>query len=196
MIAPRTLAQRIADARLAQMLPAIEATLKPLFPDVSVRSLAGKIDMSDVIDGAIFAPPLIAPTLTRWRAPVGVSGGYMVPVELAAYVVAEEMAIGALATRRETVAHALTFGLLEILADLDVPRWGLTNITSPEEAEARPVFTAQAYAKGTAYYAVTWRQSLISLGADPLAREAYTDVESVEDGETVSWPEDLTGAPA
>lgn len=195
MIAPRTLAQRIADARLVQVVPAVEATLKPLFPDVSVRSLAGKIDMSDVIEGSIFQPPAIYVALTRWRAPVGIGGGYTVPVELAAYVVTEEMAIGALSTRRETVAHALTMGLLEILADLDVPRWGLTNITSPEEAEARPLFTAEAYAKGTAYYAVTWRQNLIALGADPLARVPYTEVESVQDGETVTWPVDLSEAP-
>lgn len=195
MITPRTLAARIQEARLAQLLPAIEGTLKPLFPDVSVKSLAGKIDMSDVIEGSVWQPPVIAVALTRWRAPVGVGGGYQVPVDLAAYVVTEDMAIGALATRRETAAHALTMGVLEILADLDVPRWGLINITSPEEAEARPVFTAAAYAKGTAYYAVTWRQSLISLGSDPLARVPYTDVESVEDGEAVTWPVDLSEAP-
>lgn len=195
MIVPRTLTQRIADARLAQLLPAVETTLNPLFPDVSVRTLAGKVDVSDVIDGSIFLPPLIAVTLTRWRAPVQVGGGYQVPVDLAAYVITEEMAIGATAVRRETVAHALSMGLLEILADLDVPRWGLDRITSPEEADARPIFTSEAYAKGVAYYAVTWRQNLIDLGTDPTARVPYTDVESVEDGIVTTWPQDLSGEP-
>lgn len=195
MIAPRTLVQRLAEARLAQLAPAVEATLKPLFPDVSVVTLAGKIDVSDVIEGSIFQPPVIAVTLTRWRAPVNVGGGYAVPVDLAAYVVTEEMAIGDLAVRRESVAHALSMGILEILTDLDTPRWGLDSIGSPEDAEARPLFTAQAYAAGVAYYAVTWRQYLLALGTDPLARVPYTTVESVDADGTTIWPPDLSGEP-
>jgi hypothetical protein len=195
MITCRTLVERLADARLAQLAPAVEATLKPLFPDVSVVTLAGKIDVSDVIEGSIFQPPVIAVTLTRWRGPVDVGGGFAVPVELAAYVVTEEMAIGDLAVRREVVAHALSMGLLEILADLDTPRWGLDRISSPEDAEARPIFTAHAYAQGVAYYAVTWRQHLLGLGTDPLARIAYSGVESVDEGVATAWPPDLSGEP-
>lgn len=195
MIAPQSLAARIATARLAQVLPAVKATLKPLFTDVTVETLAGKIDMSDVDEGSIWQPPVIAVTLTRWRAPVQIGGGWQIPMELAAYVVTEEQAIGTTAVSRETVAHALSMGLLEILADLDVPRWGFDRITNPEEAESRPIFTSKVYAKGLAFYAVTWRQSLIGLGTDPNPPATFTDVESVEDGVVITWPQDLSGEP-
>lgn len=196
MIAPQTLAQRLAGARLPGLLTAVEGTLKPLFPGVSVRTLAGKVDMSDVVEGSVFAAPAIAVTLTRWRAPPDVSGGYALEVDLAAYVVTEETVVGARAVRREAVAHALTAGLIDILADDDASRWGLRSISAPQAAEARPVFTAESYAKGTAYYAVTWRQSLVEMRATPLARMPYGAVESIEDGTVTGWPEDLSGAPA
>lgn len=195
MIAPATLAQRLEATRLLELPLAVEATLKPLFLGITVRTLAGKIDMSDVIEGEAYQPPMIAVTLTRWRAPVAVNGRVDLPVELAAYVVTEETALGATWVTREAVAYALTAGLMDILTDFDTSRWGLTSISEPEEIEARPIFTAQAFAKGVAYYSVTWRQTLLGLGSDPLARMVYTGVESVDDGVTTVWPPDLSEAP-
>lgn len=192
MIAPLTIAQRLAASRLVGFLPAIEGTLKPLFPGVTVRSHPGRLDVSDLIEKDIFLPPMIALALTRWRGPVAVDSSWRIAVECAAYVVTEDMAVGGRMVPRQEVAHALSHGLLDILADLDVPRWGLPAITSPERAEARPLFTSETFAAGAAYYVVTWEQSLIGLGADPLARvligepvEAMWDgqVETVDDGD-------------
>lgn len=182
MITPATIAQRLAASRLVGLMPAIEDTLKPLFPGVTVRSHPGRIDVSDVIEQSIFQPPMIALALTRWRGPVAVDGSWRIEVECAAYVVTEDMALGPRRVPRQEVAHALSHGLLDILADLDAPRWGLPAITSPERAEARPLFTALTYAKGAAYYAVSWQQSLIGEGQDPLARALLTDVQAVWDG--------------
>lgn len=195
MIAPRTLAQRLADARVAQLVSAIVASLKPLFPGVEVRELPGRIDISDIIAGDVFPPPMIGVTFSRVRQPIHVDGSYNLPVELVAYIVTEEMAINGRAERREALAHAIGFGLFEILADYDAPRWGLTSIRLPEEAEMRPLMTAQSYTKGVAYYALTWRQALLGMGADPLARMPYTRTEAVEDGVVVDYPADLSGAP-
>lgn len=180
MIMPRTLAQRLTESRLAGLPAAVRDTLRPLFPDVAVQTMAGKLDVSDLLDGETFQPPLIAVTLTRWRAPVAVDGSWSVPVDLAAYVVTADMAVGAKALRREEVAWAICHGLLVILSDLDMGRWGLSLITLPDEAEARPVFTSQTFAKGVGYYAVTWRQRLLGEGDDPLARTLITQT---------NWPE-------
>lgn len=195
MIAPRTLAQRLADARVAQLVTSIVATLRPLFPDVEVRELPGRIDISDIIAGTIFAPPMIGVTFSRVRQPIHVDGSYDLPVELVAYIVTEEMAINGRSERREAIAHAIGFGLFELLAGYDAPRWGLTSIRLPEEAEMRPLVTSESYAKGVAYYALTWRQALLGMGADPLARMPYTGAEAVEDGAVVEFPADLSGAP-
>ncbi|NJL32992.1 MAG: hypothetical protein HC893_02995 [Chloroflexaceae bacterium] len=175
MIAPQTISQRLAASRLVGLLPAIEGALKPLFPDVTVRAHPGRIDVSDLIEKDIFLPPMIAVALTRWRGPVAVDGSWRIEVECAAYIVTEDMAVAGRAVPRQEVAHAIGHGLLDILADLDAPRWGLPAITSPERAEARPLFTSETFARGAAYYVVTWEQSLIGLGADPLARVLVAD---------------------
>lgn len=180
MIMPRTLAQRLTESRLAALPPAVCETLRPLFPDVTVQAMAGKIDVSDVLDGETFQPPLISVTMTRWRAPVAVDGSWSVPVDLAAYVVTADMALAGKAVRREEAAWAICHGLLAVLADFDLGRWGLQLISLPDEAEARPVFTSQTFAKGVGYYAVTWRQRLLGEGADPLERTLITRTE---------WPE-------
>lgn len=195
MIAPRTLAQRLEDARVARLVSAIVATLKPLFIGVEVRELPGRIDISDIIAGDIFPPPMIGVTFSRVRQPINVGGTYDLPVDLMAFIVTEERAIGAKSARRETIAHAIGFGLFEILADLDVSRWGVESISSPEDAEMRPLVTSHSFAKGVAYYALSWRQVLRGLGTDPLERMPYTGVQSAPDGETVDWPPDLSGAP-
>jgi hypothetical protein len=182
MIAPATIAERLAGSRLVGFLPAIEAALKPLFPGVTVRSHPGRIDVSDLIEKDIFLPPMIAVALTRWRGPVGVGGDWTLALECAAYVVTEDMAIAGRATPRQEVAFALSHGLIAVLADWETARWGLSSITAPEDAEVRPLFTSETFAKGSAFYAVTWKQSLIGLGPDPLARVLVTDVESGWDG--------------
>lgn len=195
MIAPRSLQERLSEGRLTALLPAIESTLKTHFPGVEVRSLAGKIDMSDVLEGAVIQPPAIAVALVRWRAPGDVGARCPLDLDLAAYVITEETVLAARSERREVVAWAISEGLLEILADLDVARWGMKAITSPDAAEARPLFTAETYARGTAYYAVTWKQRLLPSAEGPLERMAYSEVESVQDGDIITWPLDMSEAP-
>ena len=196
MIEPRTIAQRLGDTRLAGLTGSVVATLKPLFVGVDVRVLPGRIDISDIIAGDNFPAPMIGVTAARIRQPIGVGGAYDLPVDLVAYIVTEEMGIGTRAEKREVIAYALGVGLFEILADLDVARWGLASIGSPEDAELKPLMTAKAYAAGTAYYALTWRQTLFGFGADPLERQPYgVIVQSVEDGLPVAYPPDLGNWP-
>lgn len=196
MIAPRTIAQRLAETRLVGLTKAVAATLRPLFPGVDVRTLPGKLDLSDVLENETFVAPMIAITTTSWIVQRQVSGSYALLVELAAYVITADTVLGASVVSRDAVAYALTGGLLDILEDYDTARWGLPKITSPEAAAARPMFTALTYDKGTAYYAVTWRQQLIALGSPVLEPVAVEEVQSVEDGVTVTWPPDLSEAPA
>ncbi|QFR32384.1 hypothetical protein [Ancylobacter sp. TS-1] len=195
MIAPRTLAQRIEEARVAELVSAVVATLKPLYPGVDVRDLPGRIDIADIIAGDVFAPPMIGVTFGRVRQPILVGGSYDLPVDMLAYIVVEETAIGARSVPRETVAHAIGAGLFEILADLDAPRWGLNKIRLPEDAEMRPLVTAKAYAQGVAYYAMSWRQVLLGMGTDPLARPQSVSFETVLDGVVVPVPDDLSEEP-
>ncbi|MDC7787361.1 hypothetical protein PQJ75_13560 [Rhodoplanes sp. TEM] len=189
MIAPATIAERLAASRLVGFLPAVEAGLKPLFPGVTVRSHPGRIDVSDLIEKEVFLPPMIAVALTRWRGPIVVDGSWRLTVECAAYVVTEDMAVAlagpngpARATPRQEVAFALSHGVLDVLADWETARWGLQSITSPDKAEARPLFTSETFGKGAAFYAVTWEQSLFGFGADPLVRVLVSGMEAVRDG--------------
>lgn len=196
VIEPRTIAQRLGDTRLAGLPGAVVATLKPLFVGVDVRVLPGRIDISDIIAGDNFPAPMMGVTAARIRQPIGVGGSYNLPVDLVAYIVTEDMALGTRAEKREVIAYALGLGLFEILADLDMARWGLTSIGSPEDAELKPLMTAKAYAAGTAYYALAWRQTLLGFGIDPLERQPYgAIVGAVEDGVPVEYPADLGSWP-
>ena len=190
MIAARTLSERLAVARLAALPDAMTAILRPLFPDVTVRTHPGRIDVADVVAGDIFQPPMIAVSVIGATAPVQVPGQYDIVAECAAYVVTEEMAISGRSTPREQVALALCHGLLDILADFQTPRWGLGDITRPAEMRAQPLFTALSYQKGFCFYAVTWRQTLFAEGA-PMTPPMPTErLETIEDGETITlWPE-------
>lgn len=147
-----------------------------------METLAGKIDMSDVIEGSIWLPPVIAVTLTRWRAPVQIGGGWQMPLELAAYVVTEEMAIGATAVRRRRQPMPSPWGSWRSWP-ISTCRAGVST-ASPTRKRPRPDRSSppRSTPRGCAYYAVTWRQSLIGLGTDPNPPEVYTGVESVEDG--------------
>jgi len=90
-------------------------------------------------------------------------------------------------------AIAIGVGIVEILAGLDTPqRWGLSDIGGPHAIRLRPLFTALTFEKGSAFYAVTWRQKLFAEG-EPMPGPVPTErLETVEDGETVVlWPEEV-----
>ncbi|HEY0328819.1 MAG TPA: hypothetical protein VGC77_06925 [Rhodopseudomonas sp.] len=172
MIAPATLSERLAASTLVGYLAAIEAALKPLFPDVTVRQHPGRIEISDIVEKDIFNPPMIAVTAAKWRLDTNLDGSWNLPIETVAYVVTEDVAIGGRAWRRQEVAHALSIGLLDVLGDLNASRWGLRSINAPQKVEARPLFTSETFAKGSAFYVVTWEQTLSAIGASPLTRPA------------------------
>lgn len=189
MIEARTLAERISSTRLAALPTAVADTLRPLFPDLTVRTHPGRIDVADVAAGDIFNPPMIAVSVISAGGPVQVAGQFDLVAECAAYVITQEMAIDSRSTPRDQVALAICQGLLEILADMDAPRWGLPSITSPTDMRAQPLFTAISYEKGFCFYAVTWRQTLFAEGQPMDPPMATVRLETVQDGQVVTlWP--------
>ncbi|PZA12466.1 hypothetical protein DNX69_10860 [Rhodopseudomonas palustris] len=193
MIVPATISERLAASALVGYLAAVEATLKPLFPDITVRQHPGRIDVSDIVEKDIFTPPMIALAAVKWKLDGDLAGSWDLPVEAAAYIVTEDMALGGRAWRRQEVAHALSVGLLGVLGDLDASRWGLLRIAPPQKVEARPLFTSEVFAKGAAYYVVTWEQTLKGFGSSPLERPPIAEPQIFDfDGEPV---DDSDGAP-
>ncbi|KZM49453.1 hypothetical protein [Labrenzia sp. OB1] len=175
---------------------AISSVLEEQLQGVAVRSHPGKLDIYDVVSRDLVKSPGIALGWTQIRAMRQTAGHYCLPVEFAAYVVVEDLADRQRGRRfpRERVAHAIGTRLLAILNDPDLADWGLANIGLPESDPApvfRPMFTATAYQKGTAYYAVTWTQELVGLGPDFLAgaTPAFT-VPDEERGPGLKFPDD------
>lgn len=164
----RTLAQRLAAARLAPAHKAIVASLKPHFPDVQVVRHPGRVDVADLVAKDIFSAPALAIAATRARPQREHNGEYGLEVEWTGYVIAEDKVIAGRRVERDEIGHAIGEGLIEILQAETVCRWGLTDITDPafDGAQAlRPVFTVKSYERGVALYAVTWSQTLLNLGA-------------------------------
>lgn len=194
MIEPATIAQRLDRAALVIFLDAVEARLKVLFPDVTVRQHPGRIDVSDIIEKDVFNPPMLAVAAIRWKFDGDLDGSWNLDVEAAVYVVTADTAVGTKSVRRQEIAHALSQGVLEILGDIDAHRWELPcGISSPEKVEARPLFTSEVFAKGAAYYVVSWTQTIYGFGTSPLERPVISEPQiSGFEGEPI---DDSDGAP-
>ena len=93
------------------------------------------------------------------------SGHRDVPVEIAVYVVTADQAIGerGLVTRDE-IGIALCDAVLALVENPTIAHWGLPDIAPPEKAAATPLFTAKSLDKGSAFYGVSWTQTLYTLG--------------------------------
>lgn len=170
MMEPRTLAEMIAASRLEAARAAIIATLDPLLVGVTVIGHPGKLDINDVVARAVVAAPGVAIGWTRVRCETQTGGSFNAPVEWAAYIVAEDYAdvAGKRRVPRDAVAHGIGSTILEILADPGLSSWGLAAINRPETDPGPalvPMFTAKSFEAGTAYYAVTWRQTFWDEGA-------------------------------
>jgi hypothetical protein len=168
--------QLIAADRMIPLRDAIVAGLASQFEGIRVIAHPGKIDIYDVVKRAVVAAPGVALGWSRVQAPREVDGSYVTPIDWAAYIVAEDYAdlTGRRRVARDVVAHAIGSHLLRVLHDPDLSSWGLARVTPPAGnpgPQLKPMFTATAYEKGTAYYAVTWTQGLIDLGADFLGGE-------------------------
>lgn len=171
MIEPQSLSELIAVDPVFGLQKAICDTLHRLFPDVSVRQHPGKLDVYDVIEGETIAAPAILVGWTAIKTPRDVSGAYELPIDFAAYIIAEDYADRAQnrAVDRQAIAFAIGSRLLDILQDPDLQCFDQAGVTPPAtkpEPALRPLFTATAHGKGTAYYAVTWQQTIVGLGPD------------------------------
>jgi hypothetical protein len=166
----KSLAQLLADSRVMDVQKAIVAALKTLFVGVDVRRHPGRMDIADFVAKDLYKPPAIAVAARRVHTARQFEGTFAVPVDWAAYVVAEDAVVGERRVERDEVAHAIGLRLLRIIHHGTAGRWGVAGITDPAadpEPEFKPEFTVDSFAKGLGLYAVTWRQGLIVAG-DPL----------------------------
>lgn len=174
MIQPTHLKDLLDSDRVSLLALAISATIDAQIGGISVRTHPGKLDIYDVVSGDLVRAPGILLGWTQIKSMREAAGHYALPVEFAAYVVAEDYADTARRrkVKRETVAQAIGTQLLALLNDPDHADWGLAEVGLPLADPApsfRPMFTAKAYKKGTAYYAVTWTQEILGVGPDFLA---------------------------
>lgn len=160
-----TLSEILAISRLYEFRNAVAATLAVELPDVAVTTHPGKIDIADIVAGDAFGAPSIHVAISETRTPGHrVSALRDVPVKVTAYVVVEDMVIDERLVTRDELGLAICDALSAIAEDPHKARWGLTDIAPPEEIEMRPVLTVKSFERGTAFYAVTFRQVLTSGG--------------------------------
>jgi hypothetical protein len=164
-VQPMPLAGLLAASRVFALREAVVATLQPLFPDVTVKPHLARLDMADVETGESFSVPSLNIGVIRLHpAEQRLNGTRDVPVELAGYIVTGDQVVDGRGAMRDEVALALCDGFLSVLEDAEVARWGLDDIGSVIDAEARPLFTARSNDKGLAYFVVTWKQTIYTLG--------------------------------
>ncbi|MFT4099039.1 MAG: hypothetical protein QM651_18105 [Rhodoblastus sp.] len=165
---PARLPEILAASRLFALRAAVVAQLKALVPDVEIKSHPGKIDMSDVIEQDVFATPSIVIALTHFRPDSRLSDAPDLVAKFVAYVVVENMTIDGKLVYADEIGPAVCDAIACFLARATPDtQWGLTDIGTPEDVEAQPVFTAKSFAKGVCFYAVSWKQTLYACG-EPL----------------------------
>ena len=157
-----TLADLVASSRIVALREAIVATVATRRPECEVKGHIGKLDFSDVLAKDMFRPPAIVVAVTRAKPDERLSSALDLVADVTAYVVAENMMLGTpgLLAKRDEVAWALSQDLLALTADTEDSRWGLDDIGHPDAPEAKPLFTAATFERGTVYFVVTWRQTL------------------------------------
>ncbi|MGX1100252.1 hypothetical protein [Amorphus sp. MBR-141] len=192
MMEPQSLLDMIQETRIEPVTAAAVRTFADLMPDVTVTGHPGKLDIADVVKRSVVRAPGVAVGWSSIKRDRQIVGTYLLSVSFAAYVVVEDYVDRAAKRRiaRDVVAHAIGGRLLNILSDSDLAAWGLEGVTLPlldPEPEFKPLFTAKDAEAGTAYYAVTWRQSIVDLGAaimdgpTPATDEALPGVRFEED---------------
>jgi len=157
-----SLAEIVAASRVVSLRDAVADGLAERL-DVPVLRHIGKLDISDVMAGETLSAPSIHVAVTKFLSEAPASGVEDLRVHLTAYVVAEDAMVEGRAVYRDEIGYALALATLAVIKDEKVSRWGLEDIDYPEDAQAAPLFTARSFAKGVAYYSVTWRQTLFNL---------------------------------
>ena len=160
-----TLTQMISESRIVEIQSAVVSALKGRYPDLSVKGHPGKIDISDIVAGNIFNPPAIAVAVTRVHPDERLSEAFDLPISLTAYVIVENRALAGKSVLAEELGWAICLRLMRDLHDVAIARWSLSDIDLPTDIDARPLFTAKSFDKGTLYYSVTWRQVPYGVGS-------------------------------
>lgn len=162
-----TLLQLVAAARPLAMRTAIVTALAAEYPECQVKTHPGKLDIADVDAEDLFRPPALAVAVVAQRpSDERMSGTRDETVDVAIYVVVEDKGFGTPSrlTTRDELGLALCSGLVSFVSQPAVGRWGLADIGYPEEVAARPLLSILSQKRGTAYYVVTWRQTLYAAG--------------------------------
>lgn len=162
-----TLAELLACSRVIFTRDQVVAALAARFPEVQVKAHPGKLDMADVLKEGTFTAPSIHVACARLHDDERLSGAQDLTLHFRAYVVAENRQIGGqqgLTYRADEIGYALVVGLLDALKLEYVARWGCRDLSFPEDAQGEPLFTLKTFDRGTVYYVVTWRQTLLREG--------------------------------
>ncbi len=172
-----TLAALLDGSRVLGLRTAAVAALKETFPEVQVKAWPGKLNVQDMVAKTGILPPAILVAVTGQRPPDSlVSGVADEPVAFTAYVVAENKAVGV--PKRlylgDEIGLALCGALVRLLST-EAGRWDVADAGHPEEVHAQPVFTLAGLDQGTAFFTVTWRQTLHGQGA-PWPRAAEGEI--------------------
>ena len=163
--APLTLLEVLEASRLHELRQAVIARLKTLIAGVEVRAHPGKIDLSDVVAEDTFVAPSILVALTRFTPDMRLSGSVDDCAHLAAYVIVEDTVLDGRRYERDEIGPALCDAIAHYLARPGPEAmWGLEGVGLPEDIAGQPVFTAKTFARGMAFYAVTWRQDIFARG--------------------------------
>ena len=165
MSAPLSLSDVLEASRLFELRQAVVAGLKTLIAGVEVRAHAGKIDLSDVVAEDTFVAPSILVALTKFTVDPRLSGSEDDCAHLAAYVIVEDTIVDGKRVERDEIGPAICDAIAHFLSQPNKnPMWGLEDVGLPEDIAGQPVFTAKTFARGMAFYAVTWRQELFARG--------------------------------
>lgn len=164
-----TTADMIAASRVNALRDAVVATFEPVFPQFEVKAHPGKLDIADIVAQDMFRPPALAIAALRVKPEERASGSEDLVVDLAAYVIVEDGPWGPSngLIYRDELGYAVGAALIRLLSATGpdaVNRWGLIDVGMPADVEMKPLFTVKSYERGSAFYAVTWRQVLYHTG--------------------------------
>lgn len=168
MIQPKSLDQLVAADPLVPVQKAIVTTLWGLLPGVSVEAHPGKVDLSELTGKSVVTAPGIGIGWSRIRRTAVLDGSFGAAVEWVAYIIAEPKIVAGRRVEKEVVGAAIGGQLLRILSDDTTCFWGRTGILPPLRdavPELKPLFTIKDAAQQTAYYVVTWTQTIADIGA-------------------------------
>jgi hypothetical protein len=154
--------QLVQTSRILALRKSCARRFKEAFTDITVQEHIGKLDISDMLARDFVLAPAILIAATRIKTEDRMSNDRDLPVQLTAYIITEDAAIGTPPQRytRDELGYAIGDAVLALLRSDALSRWGLEDIGFPEAPELTPVFTVKTFEKGAAVYAVSWSQTL------------------------------------